>query len=497
MNAHMPTLLRRLVADVGDARISGDPDVIVNSLAVDSRAVEPGAAFFCLRGARSDGHAFAGEAVRRGAVAVIAERTVDVPTRTPVVRVGDALAALSPIAATFYGRPADRLTCVGITGTNGKTTTAHFIEAIAHAAGRPFGMIGTLGARLDGKFKLESEHTTPYAHDVQHLLARFATAGATGAVIETSSHALALHRVDDVDFDVAVLTNITHDHLDFHGSFEKYRAAKRTLFERTARGGRKPPGTSVLNADDAEGQRLADRLPRVLTYAIERRDAHLVASEITYGLDSTNFAVAALRPAKFVTYLSGPYNIANAMAAIAAACAMDFEVEAIAAGIEAVRDVPGRMSAVPAGDIGVYVDFAHTPDSLRNVLTAARAIAKRRVLCVFGCGGDRDPLKRPVMGRIARELADAVYVTSDNPRFEDPHAIIDDILAGLEPAGGGDYVVLPDRKAAIERAIADARSGDVVIIAGKGHEAYQQVRDERLPFSDVDAATAAIRRVRA
>jgi len=498
MSSRMPTLLRRLLADVGDARTSGDPDVIISSITVDSRTVEPGALFVCLRGAHADGHDFAAQAVQRGAVAILAERDVELPKRTSLAIVRDTLEALSPVSAAYYGHPSDELTCVGVTGTNGKTTTAHFIEAIATAAGRPFGMIGTLGARLGTSFAADLEHTTPYAHDVQQLLARFRTAGAAGAILETSSHALALHRVDDVDFDVAVLTNVTHDHLDFHGSFEAYRQAKRTLFERTARGsGRKAGGACVLNLDDAEGRHLAATLPRSMSYALENPHAHFQATGVRYGVDATTFSVAALRPAPFTIHLPGPYNLANALAAIAAACALDLEPEAIAEGVASVKGVPGRMTAVPAGDVGVYVDFAHTPDGLRNVLEAARAIATRRVLCVFGCGGDRDALKRPVMGRIARELADVVYLTSDNPRYEDPQRIIDDILAGLTGALGGDYVVLVDRIEAIERAIGDARPGDVVIIAGKGHEPYQLIRDQKLPFSDVAVAEAAIRRVRA
>ena len=495
----MPTLLRRLLADVGDARISADPDVFISSITVDSRRVEPNALFACLHGTRVDGHDFAREAVARGAVAVLASRPVALPNNTPIVIVSDVLAALSPIAAALYDCPSTSLTCAGITGTNGKTTTTYFLEAITAAARRPFGLVGTLGARLAGKFTHNLRHTTPYAHELQKLLAQFRDNGASGAVLEVSSHALAMHRIDDVDFDVAVLTNITHDHLDFHGTFEAYRDAKRLLFERTAKGQRKPGGTSVLNLDDAEGARWAEQLPRALTYGIENPLAMLSASDLDFGPTSSAFYVRTLRPAPFEINLPGPFNVANAMAAITAACVLDIDVEAIAEGIAQVREVPGRMTTVPAGDVGIYVDYAHTPDSLRQALTSVRALASGRVICVFGCGGDRDPLKRPVMGRLARELADVAVITSDNPRFEDPQRIIDEIVEGAKGAGinSGDYSIEPDRAAAIEQAIASARSGDVVLIAGKGHEAYQLVRGEAIPFSDVDAAQAAVRKLQA
>jgi UDP-N-acetylmuramoyl-L-alanyl-D-glutamate--2,6-diaminopimelate ligase len=493
----MPTLLRRLLADVGDARVSGDPDVLISSITVDSRRVERGALFACVRGARADGHAFARAAVLGGAVAVLAEREIDVPETIPTALVPDVLAALSPIAAALYRRPSAALTCVGVTGTNGKTTTTHFIEAIARAAHRPFGLVGTLGARLAGTFDVALEHTTPYAHEIQALLARFLEAGATGAVLEVSSHALSLHRVDDVAFDVAALTNVTHDHLDFHGTFEEYAGAKRRLFETNGRGGIKAGGASVLNLDDAVGRSLAARAKRRMTYALENGDAMLRATDIAMTAAGSTFWVRSLRPAPFSIALPGPFNVANAMAAIAVACALDFDVEAIDEGLASVREIPGRMTAVPAPGFGVYVDYAHTPEGLRNVLSAARAIATRRLLCVFGCGGDRDPLKRPIMGRIARELADHVVVTSDNPRFEDPMRIIEDVLAGIEAAGGAQFEVVPDRGEAIERAVSLARPGDVVVIAGKGHEPYQLVGDERLPFSDVSVAERAIRKVSA
>jgi len=492
----MPTLLRRLLADVGDARVSGDPDVLISSITVDSRRVERGALFACVRGERDDGHSHARAAVLAGAAAVLAEREIELPGRTPIALVPDVLAALSPMAAELQRRPSATLTCVGVTGTNGKTTTTHFIEAIALAAQRPFGLIGTLGARLAGAFSLPLEHTTPYAHELQALLARFRDTGAAGAVLEVSSHALSLHRVDDVAFDVAALTNVTHDHLDFHGSFEQYVRTKKRLFEMTGRSGIKPGGTSVLNLDDAVGRSLAPDAKRRMTYSLENNEAMLRASDVALTATGSTFWVRSLRPAPFSIHLPGPFNVANAMAAIAVGCALDFDVEAIAEGLEAVREVPGRMTSVAAPGFGVYVDYAHTPDGLRNVLQAARAVATRRVLCVFGCGGDRDPLKRPVMGRIARELADHVVVTSDNPRFEDPMRIINDVLAGMQGTAGVDFEVVPDRAQAIERAVALAKPGDVVVIAGKGHEAYQLVNGERLPFSDVAAAESAIRKVR-
>jgi UDP-N-acetylmuramoyl-L-alanyl-D-glutamate--2,6-diaminopimelate ligase len=495
MMTPMPTLLRRLLTGVAEARVSGDPDVLISSITIDSRRVERGALFACLRGTRHDGHAHAAGAIGAGAVAVLAERDIDVGS-VPLVVVPSVLAALSPAAAELWGRPGDSLVCVGVTGTNGKTTTTHLFEAIATAAGRSYGLIGTLGARLGDKLSVDLQHTTPYAHDLQQLLAQFRGAGAAGAVLEVSSHALSMHRVDDVEFDVAALTNVTHDHLDFHGSFEEYAKTKRRLFHMIQHNEHKAAGTAVVNLDDAEGRRLAARLPKGIAYGIESTDAALRATDVELFADGSRFVVPALRAEPFMMRLPGPFNVANAMAAIGCARALGFDAEAIAAGLLAVESVPGRMTQVPAERIGVYVDYAHTPDGLRNVLRAARALTGQRLVCVFGCGGDRDPLKRPVMGRIAREMSDHVFVTSDNPRYEDPMRIINDVLAGMDGEGAA-YEVVPDRAEAIERAIAEADAGDVVVIAGKGHEPYQLVRGDRLPFSDVRAAEAAIRKVNA
>jgi UDP-N-acetylmuramyl-tripeptide synthetase len=495
MTSIMPTQLRRLLADAGDARVNGDPEVLISSITVDSRAVEHGALFVCIRGEHNDGHAFVGEAVRDGAAAILAEHPVDVPKGTTVVEVPDALAALSPIAAEFYGKPSEALTCVGVTGTNGKTTTTHFIEAIARAAGKPFGLVGTLGARLAGSFDVQIQHTTPYAHQLQAILAAIRNADAPGAVLEISSHALALHRVDDVAFDVAALTNVTHDHLDFHGSFAEYVHAKRQLFQTTGRGGLKQSGTSVVNVDDAVGRVIAKESKRALTFAVHS-EAMLRATDIDATTDGSSFRVRAVRPTPFTVKLPGPFNVSNALAAIAVGSALDFDVEAIAEGLASVTEVRGRMTAVPAPGFSVYVDYAHTPDGLRNLLTAAHGITGRRVLCVFGCGGDRDPFKRPVMGRLARELADHVVLTSDNPRYEDPQSIFEDVLTGVKGGASATFEVIPDRAAAIERAITLAKSGDVVVIAGKGHEPYQLVEGHRIPFSDVDVAAEAIRKVR-
>jgi UDP-N-acetylmuramoyl-L-alanyl-D-glutamate--2,6-diaminopimelate ligase len=485
--------LERLFEGLG-ASITGNAGRAITSLTTDSRRVAPGALFFCLRGARADGHAFARDAVAAGAAALVCERDLP-PNGVATVVVAEPLAALSKVAARFYGFPASSLTLVGVTGTNGKTTTTYFIEAIARAAGERFGIIGTLGARLGADLFEELPNTTPFAHDTQRLLATFRDRGARGAVLEVSSHALALHRVDDVEFDVAVLTNLTHDHLDFHGTFGAYRAAKRKLFSpEFGKHGARP--VAVLNADDAEGAALtaivrADGGARCLTYGIRNADAHLHATGISYRPDGSRFSVRSLRPAPFSIRLAGAFNVYNALAAIAAACALDVDVEAIAEGLESVDAVPGRMFSIPAGEIGVFVDYAHTPDGLEQVLTAARALTRGRLFCVFGCGGDRDAAKRPKMGSIAQRLADHAIITTDNPRHEEPQAIVRDILTGMNGALGR-YEIVLDRAAAITRAIQLASPGDSVVIAGKGHENYQIIGDERRPFCDADVAAAAV-----
>jgi UDP-N-acetylmuramoyl-L-alanyl-D-glutamate--2,6-diaminopimelate ligase len=493
MSDDMPISLAHLLAGAGASVSSGDPNVPISSISVDSRRVEPGSLFICLRGGRADGHDHATAAVSAGASAVLAQRPLNVGPNVAVAVVDDTLAALSKIAANFYGDPSRSLIVAGVTGTNGKTTTTHFIEAIAGAAGTPFGLVGTLGARLHGRFEDDVENTTPFAHELQGLLARFRDEGAKGAVIEVSSHALALHRVDDVAFDVAVFTNLTQDHLDFHVTLDDYRSAKRRLFAMTAHGSK--AGTAVLNADDPESAAIAKIAGRVLTYGIRQSAATLVAADIKEDVASTTFLVKAIRPVPFEIRLRGMHNVANAMAAIGAATVLDFDVEAIADGLAAVTDVPGRMTRIDDGEITVYVDYAHTPDGLRKALEAARS-PRGRLICVFGCGGDRDRQKRPLMGAIARSLCDLTIVTSDNPRFEDPASIVADIVGGMgEP--GGVFEVELDRAKAIERAVTQARQGDVVVVAGKGHETYQLVRAQRLPFSDFAAVRSALERDRA
>ena len=494
MKPQMPKPLAQLLSGAGNSTITGDPKTEIRSIVTDSRDATPGALFVCLRGARDDGHAHVAEAAAAGAAAVLAEH--DVEAMVPVVRVPDALAALSPIAAALYDHPSRSLRVVGVTGTNGKTTTTYLIEAIAAAAGTPFGVVGTLGARLTGSFEEPVEHTTPFAHELQRLLARFRDEGARGAVLEVSSHALALHRVDDVAFDVAAFTNLTQDHLDFHASLDDYRAAKAKLFALAQDGRGKGPGVGVLNRDDASSAIVGASIRRKLTYGVRDAGAQLFASDIRSDARGTTFRVPAVRPAPFHIRLPGPYNVENAMAAIASAVALDIDVEAIAEGLDAVREVPGRLMPVESDGVHVYVDYAHTPDGLRKVLEAARTLTSGRVICVFGCGGDRDAGKRPLMGAVARELSDLAIVTSDNPRFEDPDRIIAGILEGMR-GPGRPFEVEADREAAIERAIAHAHQGDIVILAGKGHEEYQLVRGERRPFSDAAVARAAIRKVRA
>jgi UDP-N-acetylmuramoyl-L-alanyl-D-glutamate--2,6-diaminopimelate ligase len=465
------TALAELLAALDAPRTVGAPPTEIAALAVDSRAVAPGALFVAVRGERVDGHDFAADAVARGAAAVVAER--ELPVRVPQILVADTRRAISRLAAAYYDRPSQAMLVVGITGTNGKTTTSYFVRSICAAGGIPCGVIGTLGAAF-GEASWELENTTPLALDLQRVLAELRAAGAHAVAMEVSSHALALDRVDDVRFAVAALTNVTRDHLDFHGTHERYVAAKRRLFALAP--------AAVLNVDDAVGRALADELSAVTTYALER-DAELRPQQLELRADGSSFAVGG---ARVELALPGRFNVANALAAWGVGRRIGLDEHTIARGLAALERVPGRMERFGGGGVSAIVDYAHTPDALANVLRAAREAARGRLIVVFGCGGDRDRGKRAEMGRIAAALADRPIVTSDNPRSEDPAAI------AREVAGDTGAQTILDRRDAIRTAIAAARPGDTVVVAGKGHETYQIVGADRRHFDDREEVRAAL-----
>jgi len=472
--------LGELVADLPRAAIRGDRSVPVRALCYRSDEAGTGSLFFCVPGTRRDGHDFAADAVGRGAVALLVDRWL--PAQATQVRVPSVRAAMGPISAAFFGRPADRLTLVGVTGTNGKTTTTYLLEAVFRAAETPPGVIGTTGVRIDGR-PIPFPRTTPEAPDLQALLSRMVDEGVRAVAMEVSSHGLHQHRVDGTRYDVAVFTNLTQDHLDYHASMEEYFRAKARLFT---------PGMSdraVVNHDSAEGRRLIRPDLPALTYGLDAR-ADVRATEVETTARGISFRVGPLR---IRSGLRGLFNVENCLAAFATARALGIDEAIAAEAISAVDRVPGRVETVEAGqDFLVMVDYAHTPDSLANVLRAARPLATGRLIVVFGCGGDRDRAKRPLMGRAATSLADLAVITSDNPRSEDPRVIIAEIEPGAEE-GGGDYLVEPDRRAAIRVALAQARAGDAVVIAGKGHETYQELADRTVPFDDREVAAAELR----
>jgi UDP-N-acetylmuramoyl-L-alanyl-D-glutamate--2,6-diaminopimelate ligase len=457
--------LERLVAALGPVDVLEGAPVDVLDLAYDARTVVPGSLFFCVPGARADGHEFAAEAVERGAVALVVERPLDV--RAPQIVVPSARAAMALAADEFFSRPTEELEVVGVTGTSGKTTTAFLLFAILAAAGRRPGLLGTVEARVGGE-RRGVVRTTPEAIDLQRTFREMLDAGDRSCAMEASSHAAAQHRLDRVRFAALVFTNLSQDHLDFHGDMESYFQAKRGLFV-----GESPPRAAV-NVGDVYGRRLADELPDVLTFSVDG------GAEI--GPDALDGIDVKLR---------GSFNAENALGALAAGRLLGIDDAAIARGLESLRGVPGRFESIDEGQpFIVVVDYAHKPGALENVLRAARELAGgNRVICVFGAGGDRDRGKRPVMGRLASELADVVIVTSDNPRSEEPQAIIDEIVAGAV----GDVEVAPDRAAAIARAIELAREGDVVLIAGKGAEQGQELADRTIPFDDREVARETLR----
>ncbi len=475
---------------------SGNPDV--TGVEYDSRRVKPGTVFVAMHGESSDGNRFIDPAIQAGAVAIV----TDSPTEKPREGVAWALVphgrrALARVSANFYKRPAERIAVTGITGTNGKSTTAFLIESILSAAGRKSALIGTIEYHVAGKI-YPAPHTTPEALELACLFNEALGQGATDAVMEVSSHALAQQRVFGVPFDVAVFTNLTRDHLDYHNTMEEYFRAKRVLFEGC---GTDPPRAVVTNLDDEYGAQLAGssrkRSRTVLTYGWDRGDFHADKPQVTPRGTRFDMVTPSEKLAIF-SPLIGRVNVYNMLAAAAAAFARGGSTEAISRGVAALTHVPGRFQRVDSGQpFTVVVDYAHTDDALRNLTTLAREFVSRagagaRVITLFGCGGDRDRAKRPLMGEAAGRGSDFVVLTSDNPRSEDPRAIINDALVGLQKTGTK-YVVEVDRRKAIGLAIGEARPGDIVLLAGKGHEKVQVTREGSNPFDDVEVAKEVLR----
>jgi UDP-N-acetylmuramoyl-L-alanyl-D-glutamate--2,6-diaminopimelate ligase len=472
---------------------SGNPDV--SSVEYDSRRVQPGCLFLAMRGESSDGNQFIDQAVRAGAVAVVTDSAAQ--SQRPGVAwavVPRGRRALARVSANFYKKPAERIAITGITGTNGKSTTAFLLESILQAAKRKSALIGTIEYHVAGKI-LPAPHTTPEALELNRIFSEALGAGATEAVMEVSSHALAQERVYGVPFDVAVFTNLTRDHLDYHKTMEEYFAAKRVLFEGC---GTDPPRAVVTNLDDEYGAKLAEfsrkRSSLVLKYGWEQGDLHAEKVEIT--THGTRFdLITPQEKIPLFSALIGRVNVYNILAAAGAAIARGCPAEAIAQGVGNLACVPGRFERVDCGQpFTVVVDYAHTDDALRNLTALARELVsatKGRVLTMFGCGGDRDRKKRPLMGEAAGRGSDFVVLTSDNPRSEDPLAIINDAVVGLQKAGAK-YSVEPDRRKAIALAIGEARPGDIVLLAGKGHEKVQVTREGAAPFDDLEVARKAL-----
>ncbi len=501
-----PPTLHELLAGLDSCQVRGDDSLRVSGLAYHSGEVEPDGVFVALQGLKTDGHRYLEAALQRGARVLVSERELAAPPGVTTVRVKDARLALAHLSAAFYGHPSQELTLVGITGTNGKTTTAYLLEAILNAAGQRVGVLGTVNYRV-GERRWPAPVTTPESLDLNRLLREMRTAGATHAIMEVSSHALDLRRVDRVSFDVGIFTNLTQDHLDYHRDLETYFAAKSRLFLEILGNGGGPRGLAVINLDDPRGRRLWTQVPGpVLTYG-----HHFESQVRVIRADFSREGITARLATPWgdvavSSHLLGPFNLANLLAASAAGLGLGLSPGEVAAGIASLRGVPGRLERFgPPGGPHVLVDYAHTPDALASVLGALKSLNFNRLLTVFGCGGDRDRSKRPLMGLAAAEGSDLVIVTSDNPRTEDPLGIISDIEGGLAEAGCSPlslaaarrgelgYLVVPDRREAIRLAVSLAQPGDGVLVAGKGHEDYQIWGTEKIHFDDRQEVREALR----
>ncbi|MBE3597666.1 MAG: UDP-N-acetylmuramoyl-L-alanyl-D-glutamate--2,6-diaminopimelate ligase [Limnochordaceae bacterium] len=469
----------------------------------DSREVVPGDVFVCIRGHQHDGHAFAGEAAGRGAVMIVTERPLQggLEDQVPTVRVGDSRSALAIAAAAFFGHPDRALRLVGVTGTNGKTTTTFLTRAVLEAGGYRTGLVGTV-LRVVGDEVLDADRTTPESSDMLELFSRMVQASSTHAVTEVSSHAVVLRRLAGIEYDVGIFTNLTQDHLDFHGTMEAYRDAKAAFFA-SLTPGTKGHKLAIVNGDDPSGEYMAhESAAPVVRYGLDPR-WDVTAEQVRLGGQGASFLVKSpWGQAEVRLKLSGRFNVYNALGALAAGLHEGVPLERAVLGLERVEGVPGRFEAIREGQpFEVIVDYAHTPDGLENILKAARDHGPRQVWVVFGCGGDRDRGKRPIMGSIAARLAERVVITSDNPRSEEPESICREIERGvLEGRRSSEarleaYEVVVDRRQAIEQALRGAAPGDMVVIAGKGHETYQVFRDRVIHFDDREVVREVLRRM--
>jgi UDP-N-acetylmuramoyl-L-alanyl-D-glutamate--2,6-diaminopimelate ligase len=478
-----------------DDNAPAGPALAISGIAYDSRVVKRGDAFVALKGQHADGVVYARQAIERGAVAIVAETPLPEGVTTPWTTVEDARLALALLASAFYRHPSRDMRVVGITGTNGKTTTAYLLASIFEAAGIRCGLLGTVAYRI-GDETIEATRTTPEAPDVQRLLREMVDRGCGACAMEVSSHALSLARVDFMTFAAGVFTNLTRDHLDFHADMEAYFQAKRRLFEMLPH-----DAPSLINVDDPRGAALVETAGRPVTYAIGRT-ADITPGPLSFSLEGLTFDVRTPRGTLHVSSsLVGRPNVYNILAAVSAATALGLPFDAIERGVRALDGVPGRFQLVSraADEVTVVVDYAHTDDALRNLLDTARPLARGRLITVFGCGGDRDRTKRPLMGAVAGRLSDVIVITSDNPRSEDPVRIIEEIRRGITPdtrRAEQRQLAIVDRRTAIAKAVEIARPGDLVLIAGKGHEKTQVIGDRVLPFDDVAVAREALERRR-
>jgi UDP-N-acetylmuramoyl-L-alanyl-D-glutamate--2,6-diaminopimelate ligase len=479
----MNTSLKALIETLEAVDVVGSTDVVVADVTSDSKEVRDNSLFACIRGGRVDGHSFADDAVKRGASVILCERRLETAHPVTQVIVRDVRKALPKVSSRFFGEPSKTLTVVGVTGTNGKTTTVHYLRSVIEAWGQPVGIMGTLGHWI-GHSVTKDSFTTPGAPEVQRYMRLMVDRGIKFCVMEVSSHAIALGRVDHVSFDVVAFTNLTRDHLDFHDDFEEYAATKMRLMGIADEGHYFGDARlAVVNTGDEVGRRIESLTPlKCLTYCLGG-EADVRGDVVELGWEHSRLRVRQAGKAAIVeTALIGGSNAENALAACAVAHALKIDQETVLGGIAALKSVPGRMEVIAGPERWAVVDYAHTPDALRRLLGDVRGMSAGRVICVFGCGGDRDRGKRPEMGEIAGRGADLVIVTSDNPRTEDPLEIIDQIVAGLPD--GTDYEVVPDRGEAIKRGVDRSAEGDIVVVAGKGHEDYQIIGDTRIDFDD-------------